>query len=88
MANEEIIGFHKGSLAVLVKERQELLKMAGTVDQIIKAHIDELKKYGIDLEEEAKKVEMQQMQEKPRSIEKPKKSKTYYNDSGLDDRIG
>jgi biotin operon repressor len=55
MANEEIIGYHKGALATLSKERQELAKMVGVVDQFIKMHLEELKKLGIDLEEEAKK---------------------------------
>ncbi|MBT3691262.1 hypothetical protein HOG16_03410 [Candidatus Woesearchaeota archaeon] len=60
MANEEIIGYHKGALATLSKERQELAKMVGVVDQFIKMHIEELKKLGIDLEEEAKKAQEQQ----------------------------
>ena len=41
MANEEIIGYHKGALATLSKERQELAKMVGVVDQFIKMHIEE-----------------------------------------------
>jgi biotin operon repressor len=57
MANEEIIGYHKGALATLSKERQELAKMVGIVDQFIKMHLDELKKLGVDLEEEAKKMQ-------------------------------
>ncbi len=63
MANEEIIGYHKGALATLSKERQELAKMVGVVDQFIKMHIDELKKLGVDLEAEAKKAQEQQPQE-------------------------
>jgi biotin operon repressor len=57
MANEEIIGYHKGALATLSKERQELVKMIGIVDQFIKMHLEELKKLGIDLEAEAKKLQ-------------------------------
>ena len=60
MANEEIIGYHKGALATLSKERQELAKMVGIVDQFIKMHLDELKKLGIDLEEESKKLQENQ----------------------------
>jgi len=59
MANEEIIGFHKGSLSTLSKERQELVKMIGVVDQLIQMHLEELKKLGIDLEAEAQKVQAQ-----------------------------
>tara|TARA_Y100000310_G_C20503314_1_gene725128 strand:+ start:587 stop:799 length:213 start_codon:yes stop_codon:yes gene_type:complete len=55
MANEELIGYHKGALSTLSKERQELSKMVGVVDQFIKMHMEELKKLGVDLEAEAKK---------------------------------
>ena len=57
MANEEIIGFHKGSLATLAKERQELVKMVTVVDQLIQVHMKALKDLGVDLEKEAKKAQ-------------------------------
>ena len=56
MANEEIIGFHKGALTTLAKEREELIKMVMAVEQIMKAHVKALKDLGIDLEAEAKKA--------------------------------
>ena len=56
MANEEIIGFHKGALTTLAKEREELVKMVMAVEQIMKAHVKALKDLGIDLEAEAKKA--------------------------------
>jgi len=52
---DEQIGFHKGSLATLAKERQELIKMISIVEQLMQAHIQALKKLGVDLEKEAKK---------------------------------
>lgn len=55
--NEETIGFHKGSLATLSKEREELLKIVNICEQLMKAHIDALKKLGVDLEAEAKKAQ-------------------------------
>jgi len=55
MANEEVIGFHKGALTTLVKERQELLKMIQMVEQIIQMHIKSLQELGVDLEKESKK---------------------------------
>ena len=55
MANEEQIGFHKGSLATLVKEREELARILQIVNSLIQAHIKALKDLGIDLEKEAKK---------------------------------
>ncbi|MBU1245424.1 MAG: hypothetical protein KKH88_04765 [Nanoarchaeota archaeon] len=54
MANEEIVGFHKGALTTLAKEREELIKMVMAVEQIMKAHVKALKDLGIDLEAEAK----------------------------------
>ena len=59
MANDETIGFHKGSLATLTKEREELLKIVGVVEQIMQAHIKALKDLGVDLEAEAKKAAKQ-----------------------------
>lgn len=53
--NSEQIGFHKGSLATLAKERQELLKMVNITEQLMQMHIKALKDLGIDLEKEAKK---------------------------------
>ncbi len=52
----ELIGFHKGSLTTLAKERQELLRILTIVEQLMQMHVKELKKLGVDLEEEAKKI--------------------------------
>ena len=76
MANEEQIGFHKGSLATLTKEREELLKIVQVVEQIMQAHIKALKDLGVDLEAEAKK-QMETMKK-----EQPKSSA-----AGLDERL-
>ena len=46
---DEEIGFHKGAISTLIKERQELTKILGIVDALLKAHIDALKKLGIDI---------------------------------------
>ncbi len=59
MVNEETIGFHKGSLATLTKEREELIKMVHVVEQIMQAHLKALKDLGVDLEAEAKKAAKQ-----------------------------
>ena len=53
---DEQIGFHKGALSTLAKERQEILKMITIVDQLIQAHIRALKDLGVDLEKEAKQA--------------------------------
>ena len=52
----EQIGFHKGALTTLAKERQEFMRMLGIVEQLMQMHIKALKDLGVDLEEEAKKA--------------------------------
>ena len=53
-SKDEQIGFHKGALSTLAKERQELMKLAGIVEQLMQMHIKALKDLGVDLEEMAK----------------------------------
>lgn len=59
MAKEEQIGFHKGSLATLAKEREELIRLINITEQLMQAHIKALKELGVDLEAEAKKAQEQ-----------------------------
>ena len=63
MAKEEIkpetnksekIGFHKGSLSTLSKEREELMRILQIVEQLMQMHIKELKGMGVDLASQAK----------------------------------
>ena len=56
MSKDEQIGFHKGSISTLAKEREELLKMVNIVEQLIQMHSESLKKLGVDLEKEAKEI--------------------------------
>ena len=55
-SKDEKVGFHKGSLATLSKEREELLRILQIVEQLMQMHIKELKDLGIDLVAEAKEV--------------------------------
>ena len=59
MEKEETIGFHKGSLSTLIKEREELSRMVSIVDQLIQAHKKALSDLGVDLESKPKEVENQ-----------------------------
>ena len=59
VSKEEQIGFHKGSLSTLSKEREELLKLVSIVEQLMQMHIKGLKELGVDLEEQAKKIKDQ-----------------------------
>jgi len=54
-SKDEQIGFHKGSLTTLAKEREEFMKVLGIVEQLMQMHIKALKDLGVDLEAEAKK---------------------------------
>lgn len=53
---QEQIGFHKGALTTLAKERQEMMRLLGIIEQLMQMHIKGLKDLGVDLEEEAKKA--------------------------------
>jgi hypothetical protein len=53
--DSEKVGFHKGSLATLSKEREELMRILQIVEQLMQMHVKELKTLGVDLVAEAKK---------------------------------
>ena len=53
---EEQIGFHKGALTTLAKEREEMMRILHIVEQLMQMHIKGLKDLGVDLEKAAKKV--------------------------------
>jgi len=55
-SNDEKIGFHKGSLATLSKEREELMRILQIVEQLMQMHIKELKDLGVDLAKDAASV--------------------------------
>ena len=61
---DEQIGFHKGSLATLAKERQELIKIVQITEQLMQAHVKALKDLGVDLEKEAQKAKKKGLDEK------------------------
>jgi hypothetical protein len=54
-ADPEQIGFHKGALSTLAKERTELMRILQIVEQLMQMHIKGLKDLGVDLAAEAKK---------------------------------
>ena len=53
---DEQIGFHKGALTTLAKEREEMLKILSIVEQLMQMHIKNLQDLGIDLQKEARKT--------------------------------
>ena len=56
ISKDEQVGFHKGSLATLAKEREEMQKILAIVEQLMQMHIKALKELGVDLEKAAKEA--------------------------------
>jgi len=54
-SKDEQVGFHKGALTTLAKEREEFMKVLGIVEQLMQMHVKALKELGVDLEAEMKK---------------------------------
>ena len=56
ISKDEQVGFHKGALATLSKEREEMIKILSIVEQLMQMHVKALKELGIDLEKAAKEA--------------------------------
>jgi len=54
VSKEEQIGFHKGALSTLAKEREEMMKILAIVEQLMQMHVKALKDQGVDLAAQAK----------------------------------
>lgn len=67
-SNDEQIGFHKGALATLSKEREEMAKILNIVEQLMQMHIKSLQELGVDLVEQAKEMKGKV---KPKGTSKP-----------------
>lgn len=48
-SNDEQIGFHKGALSTLAKEREELKRILTIVEQLMQMHVKSLGDLGVDL---------------------------------------
>ena len=53
MSKDEQVGFHKGALSTLVKEREEMRKILTIVEQLMQLHIKALGDLGVDLQKMA-----------------------------------
>lgn len=53
LSKEEQVGFHKGALSTLAKEREELTRIVNIVEQLMQMHIKSLKDLGVDLQQQA-----------------------------------
>ena len=63
-SNDEQVGFHKGALTTLAKERQEFVKLLSIVEQLMQMHIKALKELGVDIEEEVKQAQKTPLESK------------------------
>ena len=64
-SKDEQIGFHKGALSTLAKEREEMMKILQIVEQLMQMHIKGLKDLGVDLEAAAKQAKKSAKKKKP-----------------------
>ena len=66
---DEQIGFHKGALSTLAKEREEMIKILNVVEQLMQLHVKSLKELGVDLEAAAKEAAKKPKKTKAKPIE-------------------
>jgi len=55
-SKDEQIGFHKGSLSTLSKERAELARILQIIEQLMQMHVAALNELGVDLRKEVKEM--------------------------------
>ena len=70
-SKDEQIGFHKGALSTLAKEREEMIKILNVVEQLMQLHVKALKELGVDLEAAAKKATADSKSAKKKKSVKP-----------------
>jgi hypothetical protein len=84
-SKEEQIGFHKGALATLAKEREEMMRILNVVEQLMQMHVESLKKQGVDLEKIAQQTQQKQggdaSQGQQKQAATPKKPKVPLEDA-------
>jgi hypothetical protein len=68
-SKDEQVGFHKGSMSTLLKERQEMIRILGIVEQLIQMHMGALKDLGVDIQKEAEQVNAPAPKMKKKPIE-------------------
>ncbi|MFH1505409.1 MAG: hypothetical protein ABIE94_00255 [archaeon] len=70
-SKEEQIGFHKGALSTLAKERQEMAKIIQVVEQLMQMHVAALKELGVDLQKQAEELMKESDKASPKKPKKP-----------------
>ncbi len=60
VTKDEQVGFHKGALSTLAKERQEMMKLVSIVEQLMQMHVKALEELGVDLQKMAEDAAKEQ----------------------------
>ena len=69
-SKDEQVGFHKGALSTLSKERQELGRILQIVEQLMQMHVAALNELGVDLSKEVQQMKEEvKVQSKKKPIE-------------------
>ncbi len=58
-SKDEQVGFHKGSLSTLAKERAELSRILQIIEQLMQMHVAALTELGVDLKKEVNEMKEQ-----------------------------
>lgn len=64
-SDSEQVGFHKGALSTLSKERQELARLLQIVEQLMQMHVAALSELGVDLQKEVTEMKKETVKKKP-----------------------
>ena len=83
MEKQEKIGFHKGALDCLIKERKELSRLISIVDSLIKVHLKGLEDEGVDVKamlRKAKEGSGQKEESVPEPIEPADNPEEHFTD--------
>mgnify|MGYP006273848833 CR=1 FL=1 len=54
-SKDQEIGYHKGALSTLSKEREELTRILNIVEQLMQMHVGALQEHGVDVTAEQAK---------------------------------
>ena len=69
-SKDEQVGFHKGALSTLSKERAELSRILQIIEQLMQMHVAALNELGVDLTKEVQQMKQEvKIQSKKKPIE-------------------
>ena len=54
VSKDEQVGYHKGALTTLAKEREEMMKILNIIEQLMRMHLKSLKDLGVEIKAESK----------------------------------